>query len=95
VSFILSTHLIFYKLLFLTALQMQGSRWSEMHDALIRIAEYALQHIVEVDVSFFNSPHIIRGMEVGQELPTLMSDLTFQQGTEQLDTVFSQVEPTG
>lgn len=51
---------------------MAGSRWTETRDALIGIAEHALeQDTKEIDMRFFNSRIFLRGVQVDQIIPQL------------------------
>jgi hypothetical protein len=44
---------------------MKGTRWSETRDALLEIADHAFrQDSAEVDIRFFNSSLVYRGIKV-------------------------------
>ena len=46
-------------------LQMKGKRWAETGNALLEIAEHALkQNVDEIDIMFFNSSLVFRGVKV-------------------------------
>ncbi|KAG6856839.1 hypothetical protein H0H87_012897 [Tephrocybe sp. NHM501043] len=59
---------------------MKGERWAETRDALMEIAEHALeQNVDEIDLRFFNNQGIYRGIK----------------GKSIIGSIFSTVEPSG
>jgi len=77
-------------------LQMEGQNWAETRDALLEIAEHALkQNVDEIDIIFFNSSLIFRGVKV--RWSTFYSSITFDtpQGSGKIKEIFSQVQPSG
>ncbi|KAG6914650.1 hypothetical protein DXG01_016108 [Tephrocybe rancida] len=59
---------------------MKGRRWAEASDALLEIAEHALeQNVEEIDLRFFNNHAIYRGIK----------------GKAAIKTIFTTVQPSG
>jgi len=78
--------------------QMQGSRWSEARDALLEIAEHALQqNSDEIDLRFLNSPLLSHGVKVLCFTYSLLqpSSLIVIQGAGAIKSIFDQVQPKG
>ena len=70
-SFSLSTIQALFVVLFrviiplFICLQMEGQNWTETGNALLEIAEHALeQNVDEIDIMFFNSSLVFRGVKV-------------------------------
>jgi hypothetical protein len=79
---------------------MKGTRWSETRDALLEIADHAFQQdSAEVDIRFFNSSLVYRGIKVSFTLLLLpvriLIYISLVQGAGTVMSIFGRVEPKG
>jgi hypothetical protein len=76
----------------------QENRWPETRDALLEIAEHALQQDSDqIDMRFLNSPLMYRGIKVLLDPPlvTSLANLSISQGSDTIMSIFDQVQPRG